>query len=131
MFSLCPTSNLVVEKTIIFRGGKRGLVHDLDRLTYIFDRSGKLLSDYRPRERARRLDGYVDAEGDVVAEFGPNRVGADFDAGDLGGPVLGEENVVDVVGAIFVVPIIVRGSSLLALEFGKEMMVSAGEAVFL
>jgi hypothetical protein len=36
----------------------------------------------------------------VVAEFGPGGVGADFDAFDLGGPVLGEEDVVDVVEAI-------------------------------
>jgi hypothetical protein len=40
----------------------------------------------------------------VVAEFGPGGVGADFDALDLGGPVLGKEDVVDVVGVIFVVP---------------------------
>jgi hypothetical protein len=51
----------------------------------------------------------------VVAEFGPGGVGADFDAFDLGGPVLGEEDVVDVVGVIFVVPEIVGVASLLAL----------------
>jgi len=37
----------------------------------------------------------------MIAEFGPGGVGADFDGFDLGGPVLGEEDVVDVVGAIF------------------------------
>ena len=67
----------------------------------------------------------------MVAEFGPGGVGADFDAFDLGGPVLGEEDVVDVVGAIFVVPEIVGGVSLLALGLGKEMMVGAGEVVLL
>jgi len=79
----------------------------------------------------RRGHSYIDAEGDVVAEFGPGGVGADFDGSDLGGPVLGEKDIVDVIGAIFVVPIIVSGLSLLALELGKEMMVGAGEAVFL
>jgi hypothetical protein len=52
---------------------------------------------------------YVDEEGDVVAEFGPGGVGAEFDALDLGGPVLGEEDVVDAVGAIFVVVEIAGG----------------------
>lgn len=66
----------------------------------------------------------------MVAEFGPGGVGTDFDAFDLGGPVLGEEDVVDVVGAIFVVPEIVGGLRLCTLGFGKEMMVGAGEAVF-
>jgi hypothetical protein len=47
--------------------------------------------------RRRHID--VDAEGDVVAEFEPGGVGAYFDVLDLGGPVLGEEDVVDVVGA--------------------------------
>jgi hypothetical protein len=78
-----------------------------------------------------RTESDVDAEGDVVAESGPGGVGADFDALDLGGPVLGEEDVVDVVGAIFVVPEIVSRLSLLALGLGKEMMVGAGQAVFL
>ncbi len=64
----------------------------------------------------------------MVAEFGPCGVGADFDGLDLGGPVLGEEDVVDVVGAIFVVPEIVGGLSFFALGFGKEMMIGAGEA---
>jgi hypothetical protein len=32
---------------------------------------------------------YVDGEGDVVAEFGPGGVGAEFDAFDLGGRVGG------------------------------------------
>jgi len=63
---------------------------------------------------------YVDAKGDVVAEFGPGGVGADFDALDLGGPVLGEEDVVDVVGAIYVVVEIVGGRILFALGFGEE-----------
>jgi hypothetical protein len=62
----------------------------------------------------------------VVAEFGPGGVGADFDAFDLGGPVLGEEDVVDVVGAIFVVPEIVGGMGFCTLGFGKVMMVGAG-----
>lgn len=66
----------------------------------------------------------------MVAEFGPGGVGADFDAFDLGGPVLGEEDVVDVVGAVFVVPEIVGGLRLGTLRFGKEMMVGAGQAVF-
>lgn len=35
----------------------------------------------------------------MVAEFGPGGAGADFDGFDLGDPVLGEEDVVDVVGA--------------------------------
>ena len=52
---------------------------------------------------------YVDAKGDVVAEFGLGGVGADFDVFDLGGPVLGEKDVVDVAGAVFVVPEIVGG----------------------
>jgi hypothetical protein len=39
----------------------------------------------------------------VVAEFVPGGVGAYLDALDLGGPGLGEEDVVDVVEAIFVV----------------------------
>ena len=78
-----------------------------------------------------RLDGYVDAKTAVVADTGPRGVGADFDAFDLGGPELGEEDVVDVVGAIFVVPIVISWSSLLALEFGKEMMIGAGQAVLL
>jgi hypothetical protein len=69
---------------------------------------------------------YVDGEGDVVAEFGPGGVGADFDGFDLGGPVSGEEDVVDVVGAIFVMVEIVGGLRLLALGFGEEMMVGAG-----
>ncbi len=73
----------------------------------------------------------VDADGYVVAQFGPGRVSADFDAFYIGGPVFGEEDVVDVVGAIFVVPEIVRGLRLLALRFGKEMMVGAGEVVLL
>jgi hypothetical protein len=30
--------------------------------------------------------GEVDGEGDVIAEFVPGGVGAEFDAGDLGGP---------------------------------------------
>ena len=76
-------------------------------------------------------DGDVDAEGDVIAEFGPGGVGAEFDCFDLGGPFVGEEDVVDVVAAIFVMPEIVSGLSLQALGFGKEMMVGAGEAVFL
>jgi hypothetical protein len=46
----------------------------------------------------------IDGEGDVIAEFGPGGVGADFDAFDLGGPVLGEEDVADVIGTIFAVP---------------------------
>jgi hypothetical protein len=75
--------------------------------------------------------GEVDAEGNVVAEFEPGGVGADFDPLDLGGPFVGEEDVVDVVAAIFVVPEIVGGLSLLSLGLGKEMMVGAGEAVFL
>ncbi len=45
----------------------------------------------------------------MVAEFGPGGVGADFDGFDLGGPLLGKEDVVDVVGAIFVVVEIVGG----------------------
>ena len=40
----------------------------------------------------------------MIAQFVPGGVGADFDALDLGSPVLGEEDVVDVVGAIIVVP---------------------------
>jgi hypothetical protein len=70
----------------------------------------------------------------VVAEFGPGGVGADFDAFDFGGPVLREEDVVDVVGAIFMVPEIVGGLRLCTsgfgkdLGFGKEMMLGAGEA---
>lgn len=79
----------------------------------------------------RGRDSYVDAEGDVVAEFGPGGVGADFDGFDLGGPLFREEDVVDVVGAIFVVPEIVSRLGLLALGLGKEMMIGAGEAVFL
>ena len=67
----------------------------------------------------------------MVAEFVPGGVGAHFDALDLGGPVLGEEDVVDVVGAIFVVVEIVGGLGFLALGFGEEMVVGAGEAVFL
>ena len=67
----------------------------------------------------------------MVAEFGPSGVGADFDGFDLGGPVLGEEDVVDVVGAIFVVPEIVGGLCFFALGFREEMMVGAGQAVFL
>lgn len=67
----------------------------------------------------------------MVAEFGPGGVGADFDGLDLGDPVMGKEDVVDVVGAIFVVPEIVGGLSFFALEFGKEMMIGAGEASFL
>jgi len=51
----------------------------------------------------------VDGEGDVVAEFVPGGVGAEFDALDLCGPGLGEEDVVDVVGAIFMAPEIVVG----------------------
>ena len=73
----------------------------------------------------------VDAHGDVVAQFGPGGVGADFDAFDIRGPVLRDEDIVDVVGAIFVVPEIVRGPSLLSLRLGKEMMVGAGEVVLL
>jgi hypothetical protein len=76
-------------------------------------------------------DGDVDGEGDVVAEFGPGGVGADIDAFELGGPLLGEKDVDDVAGAIFVAPEILDGLSLLARGFGKEMMASAGEAVFL
>ena len=68
----------------------------------------------------------IDAEGNVVAEVGPGGVGADFDGFDLGGPLLGEEDVVDVAGAIFVVPEIVSGPSLVALVLGKEMVVGAG-----
>ena len=34
--------------------------------------------------------GDVEAEGDVVAEFGPGGVGADFDGFELGGPLLGD-----------------------------------------
>jgi hypothetical protein len=67
----------------------------------------------------------------VVAEFGPGGVGADFDGLDLGDPVMGKEDVVDVVGAIFVVVEIVGGLSFFTLEFGKEMMIGAGEASFL
>lgn len=37
----------------------------------------------------------------MVAEFVPGDVRDYFDALDLGGPVLGEEDVVDVVWAIF------------------------------
>jgi len=74
--------------------------------------------------------GEVDGEGDVVAEFGPGVVGAELDAGDQRGPVAGEEDVVDVIGTIFVVPEEVGGPSLLALGLGKEMMVSADEAAF-
>jgi hypothetical protein len=40
----------------------------------------------------------------VVAEFGPRGTGADSDAFDLGGPMLGEEDVTDVIGTIFAVP---------------------------
>ena len=58
-------------------------------------------SQGRPFKRVRH--GYVDGEGDVVAEFVPGRVGAEFDVVDLGGPGLGEEDEVDVAGAIFVV----------------------------
>ena len=65
----------------------------------------------------------VDGEGDVVAEFGPGGVGADFYAFELGSPLLGEEDVVDVIAAVFVVPEIVSGLSLFALGFGEEMMV--------
>ena len=36
------------------------------------------------------LGGDVDAEGDVVAEFGPGGVGAEFDGSELGGPLLGD-----------------------------------------
>jgi len=66
---------------------------------------------------------HVDAQGDMVAEFGPGGVRAEFDGLDLGGPVLGEEDVVDVVAAVFVVPEIVSGLSFFALGFGEEMMV--------
>lgn len=54
-------------------------------------------------------EGEVDGEGDVVGEVGVGGVGAEVDGGDVGGPGAGEENVVDVVGAIFVVPEIVGG----------------------
>jgi len=67
----------------------------------------------------------------VVTEFGPGGVGTDFDGLDLGGPVLGEEYVVDVVGAILVVIEIVGGVGFFALGFGKEMMIGAGETVLL
>jgi len=40
--------------------------------------------------------------------------------------VLGEEDVVDVKGAVFVVPEIVSRLSLFALGLGKEMMVGTG-----
>jgi hypothetical protein len=43
---------------------------------------------------------------------------------------LGEEDVVDVIGTILVVPEEIGGPSLLALGLGKEMMVSADEAAF-
>lgn len=79
----------------------------------------------------RSRDANVDADGNVVAQFEPGRVGADFDAFDIGGPMLGQEDIVDVVGAIFVVPEIVRGPSLLSLRLGKEMMVGAREVVLL
>jgi hypothetical protein len=36
------------------------------------------------------VHGDVEAEGDVVAEFGPGGVGADFDGFELGGPLLGD-----------------------------------------
>jgi hypothetical protein len=65
----------------------------------------------------------------MIAQFVPGGVGADFDSFDLGGPVLGEEDVVDVVGPVFVVPEIVRRLSLLALRLGKEMMVGAGKVM--
>lgn len=34
----------------------------------------------------------------MIAEFGPGGVGGELDAGDLGGRVLGEEDVVSVTG---------------------------------
>jgi hypothetical protein len=37
----------------------------------------------------------------MVAEFGPGGVRSDFDGFDLGDPALGEEDEVDVTGAIF------------------------------
>jgi hypothetical protein len=58
----------------------------------------------------------------VVAEFGPDGVSANFDGLDLVGPLLGEEDVVDVVGAIFVVPEMVSGLSLLALGLGATSL---------
>ena len=56
----------------------------------------------------------------MVAEFGIGGVGAEVDALDLGGAGLGEEDVVDVVGAIFVVPEIVDGLRFFALGFGRN-----------
>lgn len=61
----------------------------------------------------------------MVTEFGPCGVGADFDGSDLGGPMLGEEDVVDVVRAIPVVIEIVGGMGFFALGFAKEMMIGA------
>jgi hypothetical protein len=58
-------------------------------------------------------------------------MGADFDGLDLGGPGLGEEDVVDVVRTILVVVEIVGGLGFFALGFGKEMMIGAGETAFL
>jgi len=48
--------------------------------------------------------GHTNGEGDVVTEFGPGGMGAEFDGFELGGPVFGEKDLVGVVGAIFVVP---------------------------
>ena len=87
----------------------------------IFRRGGPVLETL-----LRGGDHYVNAERNVVAEFRPGGVRAEFDAFDLRGPVLREEDVVDVVRTIFVVPEIVGGLSLLALGLGKEMMVGAG-----
>lgn len=76
-------------------------------------------------------DGDVDGEGDVVAEVEPFGVVADCDGLDAEGPGAGKKDVVDVVAATFAVPKIVSGASLLALGFGKEMVIGAEEAALL
>jgi|GEM_PF-6277567 len=81
-------------------------------------------------ERLGEGRGEVDGEGDVVGEVGVSGVGAELNTVDVGSPVLGEEDVVDVVAAVLVMPKIVGRAGLAALKLGKEVMVGAGEAVF-
>ena len=67
----------------------------------------------------------------MVAELGPVRVVADFNAFDLGGPFAGKEYVVYVIAAFFAVPKIMSGASFLALGLGKEMVIGADQLMFL